>query len=101
MRKLVEFKLEDGSSVLVEIQDLGAASGLEPASKGGVLGTAKVKFEEAIETIKPVASSLVKKITSLSDPPHSIEVEFGLSLSAEAGAFVASSSVESSFKVTC
>lgn len=100
MKKLVEFPLEDGTSILVEVDEV-EAGGVVKASRGSeTIAKAQKTFEEAMDKVKPAASAIIAKIRSLSDSPDEVEVEFGLKLSAEAGAFVASAGVEANYKVT-
>lgn len=101
MKRLIEFPLEGGGTILVEVEQPEVEGGLVPAAKPGQLvkKTANT-FEEALERIKPAASVVIRKLRGLSDPPDEIGVEFGLKLSAEAGAFVASAAAEANYKVT-
>jgi len=101
MKRLIEFPLQDGGAIVVEVD--------EPAPKGGVVRAARPgeiaaragqTFEDTLEKIKPAAQAIIAKLRGLSDPPDEIGVEFGVKLSAEAGAFVASASAEANYKVT-
>ena len=102
MKKLVEFPLKDGSgSVVVEIDEPGAESGLERASRSGeIAGKATQTFEEALSQIRPVATAVIQELRSIAEPPDEIGVEFGITMNAKAGAFVASAGVEANFKVS-
>jgi len=57
-------------------------------------------FEQALDKIKPAASVIISRLRGLADPPDEIEVEFGLTLNAEAGAFVAAAGAEANYTVT-
>jgi hypothetical protein len=101
MGQLVEFPLEDGGSVLVEVH-AGAAG---PVTRGlgtrnGVTEQAQHTFEQAVARVQPAAQVLVRRLRALADAPEEIGVEFGLELSAEAGAFIAAASSTANFKVT-
>jgi Trypsin-co-occurring domain 1 len=101
MGRLVEFPLEDGGAVLVEV-DTGAAG---PVTRGlgdrrGVTEQAQQTFEEAVARVQPAAQALVHRLRALADTPEEIGIEFGLELSAEAGAFIAAASSTANFKVT-
>jgi hypothetical protein len=101
MGRLVEFPLEDGGSVLVEVE--GSAAG--PVTRGlgdrhGVTEQARQTFEQAVARVQPAAQALVSRLRTLADSPEEIGVEFGLELSAEAGAFIAAASSTANFKVT-
>lgn len=101
MKHLIEFPLEDGDSVLVEVD--------EPAPEGGVVRAARPgeiavrvgqTFESAMERVRPAAAAIIAKLRGLADPPDKVKVEFGIKLSADAGAFVASAGAEANYTVT-
>ncbi len=107
MKHLIEFPLEDGDTVIVEVDVPDGGGGLAPA--GGpptrrlsqrVVEAAGRTFEEALGSVRPAASALLRRLKELRDPPDEITVEFGLILDAEAGAVIASGSVEANFRVT-
>ena len=101
MRQLVEFPLEEGGVIVVEVDEPEPEGGLVKAARPGeVVAKAKETFEQALEKIRPAAQVIVKKLRSLADAPDTIEVEFGLKLSAEAGAVVASTAFEANYTVT-
>jgi len=101
MKRLVEFPLEDGGSIWVEVEAPEEA-GMVKAGRGvkGVSERARQTFEEALEKVRPAAQVIIQKFRDLSDSPDEIGVEFGLKMSAEAGAFVAAAGVEANYKVT-
>jgi Trypsin-co-occurring domain 1 len=99
MGRLVEFSLEDGGSVLVEVDAAGPVTrGL--GDRHGVSEQAQQTFEQAVARIQPAAQVLVSRLRAVADTPEEIGVEFGLELSAEAGAFIAAASSTANFKVT-
>ena len=100
MKQLVEFPLEDGSTILVEVES-PEGGGMVPAARGGeTVVKAQETFEAALDKVHPAASAIIAKLRDLHDPPDEIGVEFGLKMSAEAGAFVAAAGVEANYKVT-
>jgi len=99
MSSLIEFPLEDGSSLWVEASE-AAPSGLTPATRGGLPARAAQTFEAALERVRPAAQVIIQKLRSLHDAPDEITVEFGLKLSAEAGAVIAAGGVEANYTVT-
>lgn len=101
MKQLVEFSLEDGGVILVEVE-APEAPGMVPVARGaaGVTQKASQTFEAALDKIRPAAQAVIAKLRTLHDPPDEIEVEFGLKLSAEAGAIVAAAGAEANYKVT-
>ncbi|CAG0936434.1 hypothetical protein TFLX_05307 [Thermoflexales bacterium] len=107
MKRLVEFPLQEGGTMLVEVDEPEASaettrSGVVKAARPSseVIENAKKTFEEALDKIKPAAQSLIDKLGELHDAPDEIGVEFGIKFSAEAGAFIASAGVEANYKVT-
>ena len=99
MRKLVEFPLEEGGSVFVEAESLGgeATRGMRPRE---LAGEASQTLEAALTRVQPAAVAIVDRLRALADAPDEIEVEFGITLSAELGAFVAKASGDANFRVS-
>ena len=99
MKRLVEFSLEGGGTVLVEVDAL-EEPGPIPAARGEVVQRAHKTFEEALEVVRPMAQVILDKLHALHDPPDEVQVEFGLKMSAEAGALIAAASAEANYRVT-
>lgn len=108
MRRLVEFPLEGGGSVVVDVDGQGGLPGGETV-RGDVtrrLGANEVvartgeTFEAAFARIRPAATAAIGSLRTLSDRPQEIEIEFGIKLSAEVGAIIAHTAAEANFKVT-
>ena len=101
MKHLVEFPLEDGGTITVEVDEPDAGGhltrGLNPLES---TDKASRTFEAALEKIKPAAAVIIAKLRDISNPPRQLEVEFGLKMSAGAGVFIASAVTEANFKVT-
>lgn len=101
MKRLIEFPLEDGGSIVVEVDEPEPEGGVVRAARPGeIAAKAGQTFEAALERIKPAAGAIIAKLRSLSDPPDELEIEFGLKMSAEAGAVVAAAGAEANYKVT-
>ena len=101
MKRLIEFPLEDGGSIVVEVDEPEPPSGVVRAARPGeVVENARQSFEAAMERIRPVAGTLIAKLRGLHDPPDEVEVEFGLKMNAEAGAVLAAAGAEANYKVT-
>jgi hypothetical protein len=102
MKRLVEFQLDQGGSVLVEVDDpLGG-----PVMRGlgkdrsALVEKADETFEDATAALAPAARSLIARLRSLDDAPDEVGIEFGVQLSAQTGAFIASVAAEANFKVS-
>jgi hypothetical protein len=102
MKRLVEFPLDQGGSVLIEVEEPPAG----PVTRGfGKDRTALVEqadktFEAATAAVTPAARSLLARLRSIDDPPDEIGIAFGVQLSAQAGAFIASVAAEANFTVS-
>ena len=57
-------------------------------------------FEDATATVTPAARSLITRLRSIEDPPDEVGIEFGVQLSAQSGAFIASVAAEANFTVS-
>jgi hypothetical protein len=101
MKHFITFNLESGGVMTVEVDEPMAEGGLARAARPGeVIEKAGESFETAMDKIKPAAVAVIGKLRDLADPPDDIEVEFGIKLTAAAGAVLASAGVEANYKVT-
>jgi Trypsin-co-occurring domain 1 len=102
MKRLVEFPLQEGGIVLVEIDESSTGPAMRGLGKdrSTLAERADRTFEEATATVTPVARSLVSRLRAMDDPPDEIGVEFGVQLSAQTGAFIASVAAEANFRVS-
>ncbi|MFG1680781.1 CU044_2847 family protein [Nonomuraea sp. NPDC049269] len=102
MERLVEFQSDGGETLLVEVHDLPASDGAARRGWGSrpTAQEADRSFEQAVERIRPAAQAVINRLRLLSDAPDEINVEFGLGLSAEAGAFIAKTSGSANFKIS-
>ncbi len=98
MKRLVEFPLEEGGSILVQI-DEPETGGTIRAGRDETIEKARDTFEEALNRVLPAAKSVVEKLQRMGSRPDEIEVNFGITLSAHAGAFIALASAEANFGV--
>lgn len=99
MKHLVEFPLEDGSSVVIEV-DEPETGGTVRAGRNDTLAKAKETLEDALDKVLPVTKSVVEKLRSIGNKPDEIEVAFGVKLTTTAGAVIASATAEANFDVT-
>ena len=100
MKRLVGFELEEGGTIYVEV-DVPEEAGMVPASRGSeVVQHAEETFTAALDKVRPAAQVIIEKLRTLHDPPDEVAVEFGLKMSAKAGAVVAAAGVEANYKVT-
>jgi hypothetical protein len=99
VKRLISFPLESGGTVQVEVEEetgLPVTRGLHPAD---VVETVANSFEAALEPIKPAAIAVASVFRNITDAPDVVEVEFGVKLGGQAGAFIASASTEAQFRI--
>jgi hypothetical protein len=92
MDGLTEFRTEDGAVVVVEAVD--DESGARPVSRGDGPARAARTFEGALGGVRAAAESALRVFRDGSLRPDSVELEFGVKLSAEAGAVINKGSAE-------
>jgi hypothetical protein len=100
MKQLIEFDSETGITILVEVDEPEPDNVIHAGQPSEVVRKATQTFETALDAIKPIATVIVTKLRSLSDPPREMEVEFGLKLHAEVGVVLALVGAEAHYKVT-
>jgi Trypsin-co-occurring domain 1 len=97
--ELVEFPLESGGTVLVDVAPASGGPVRRGLSPEGLASRADQTLEAAFARVKPAAAALVEGLRSVADGPDQIEVTFGIRLSGEAGAMVAKTAAEANFSV--
>jgi hypothetical protein len=102
VKRLVEFSLDQGGSVLVEVDEPPGAPVMRGLGKdrSSVVEEAGQTFEDATAAVTPAARSLIARLRAIDDPPDEVGIEFGVRLSAQTGAFIASVAADANFKVS-
>lgn len=102
MKYLVEFPLEDGNTIVVEVNEWKEEDGTQRVARGvgEVLKQAPQTFEQALSKIRPATEKVITSLRELIQKPDEVEMEFGFRLSAEAGVIITSASTEANYKVT-
>lgn len=101
MKQFVEVPLEEGGSILVEVEEVEETV-IRAGGGPGEIVKAKESFESAVEMIKPVAYAIVGKMREIPESPDEINVEFGLGLKLDSSGvlkMVVSTGGEFNFKV--
>lgn len=99
MKRIVEFPLENGDSILVEM-DEPAVINDRISRRDQMVKKADQTFESALEKVQPIANVILTKVRSLHQPADEVEVKFGIKVSAELGAIIASGSSEVNYEIT-
>lgn len=101
-KQLVEFTLDGGGKFLVEVERQPTQPGEQPRPVSRVNGvsvtSASKKFDEALDEIKPVITTIVSKLKDIT--PHETEIKFGIKLTANAGIVFSSLGSELTFEIT-
>ncbi|MGW0820163.1 CU044_2847 family protein [Streptomyces sp. NPDC002845] len=93
MEGLVQFKTDDGAVIAVEAAEDEVGSRLVARGDDGTVQAART-FEGALDSARAAAASALRVFRDGSLQPDSVEIEFGVKLTAEAGALIAKSAVE-------
>jgi DNA polymerase III sliding clamp (beta) subunit (PCNA family) len=102
-KEIAQFTLDDGTPFLVEIEESESASVKRVANDtiGAQVVQAKQSFETALDQVIPVASAALNRVRrGLTTPADEVEIKFGVKLTAEAGAIIASVGGEVNFEFT-
>lgn len=101
MPQLVEFPLEGGGSVFVEVDEVRSPDGAvrRGLSPTDLVAKADETVEAAFARVKPAATALVTALRDLVDAPDEIQLTFGIRLSGEVGAVIAKTSADANFEV--
>lgn len=99
MPYLVEFPMEDGETVVVEMDD-DQLAGVAPAavSPGEVAARATQSFEKALDRLLPTIRAIGDRLREVA--PDEFTVALGVKVTAEAGVIVSKASGEANFTVT-
>lgn len=98
MKRLIEFPLEDGTTMLVEVEE-SEEEGLERVSRRDVIERAQQTLEKSLDKVRPAAQFILEKLRGLDESPDEIEVQFGLKLNAVSGVVLAAASMEANYTV--
>ena len=101
MKHIVEFPMENGEVLLVEVDDpMASGTTLRGGHGTDMVERAQLTYEQAVDKIRPAAESIVERMRHIAEPPDVISVEFGIKLNANIGAILASTSAEAQFTLT-
>jgi hypothetical protein len=97
----VTCRLEDGSSVVFEVEE-GSQAGPQPVSRiSEALEKAEQSFDRSLDSIRNFAGAVLEKLRQAPEPPQEIQLVFGLKALAEISGFaIAKASAEANYTVT-
>lgn len=96
---IYEFPTADGI-VLVEAEGPKAVGPTAVSRGGRVVAKATESFEAALAGIRPIAEGIVAQTASLATAPKEVKACFGIKLSGEMGALLASTAAEAHIEIT-
>lgn len=99
MATVVEMPLEDGTSILVEVEDNEQRLQRVGRADTVIRGTTET-LEEALRRVEPAVAAVVSQVRKLASPPDKVQLEFGVKLTAEAGVVIAKAATEANFKLS-
>ena len=101
MKRLIEFPLDGGGSMWVEVDEPEGAGGTVRAARDtGTPEKSRLYFEQAVSKIRPATETVITTLRDLIQQPDEIEMQFGFSLHAEAGVVIAAASTDANYTVT-
>jgi hypothetical protein len=98
MRDLIRFPLADGGELIVEVDDQDAGMG-RVGRLGDAAARASITYDQALDSIRRAADATLRQFRQMATRPDQVEVEFGVRLTAEAGAIMARTGGEAQLTV--
>lgn len=93
------FTIDENTPILVEFTPAPGVTRTALSSPAELAQQSEKAIESAMNTMVAMARRISSTMNAISDKPSTVEVDFGLKLTANAGALVASASTEASFVV--
>jgi uncharacterized protein YfiM (DUF2279 family) len=99
MAETVAFEIGDGrTTVFVDVAD--DEGGVRRVSRGGdAITTATATFEAGFAHVRDAAARAISQLTAMAHRPATVELEFGVRISAQAGAVIARTGADGHLKV--
>ena len=91
--RLLEFELETGGHVIVEVE--ASAGGMGPVGVGdGIVQKMQKKFEDVLDGIPTVAEAVLSRLAGLTSKPDEVSIQLGFKIEASGNLVLASTAVE-------
>lgn len=98
-KQIMQFELDDGSPVYVEVEDSGYSDRERVSRRGdSSIEKAQEHFVTALASVRPAAEAVLDTFRELNTPDE-INLEFGIKFGGKVGAIIASVDSEATFKV--
>ncbi len=100
MAEMLVLPLQDGGTVVVEVEESRAGPVTRGGRRGELVAEASETFEQALDRVLPALRSMAARVGEAARGPDEFTIEFGLRLNAEFGAVVAKTAGEANFSVS-
>jgi len=124
MQRIAIFTTEDGGEVAIQVADDGVLppetddrpAGMAPGltvrgipdgqlstrgiPSGRLVERTQQSLDEVLSHARPAVTALLRQVREQEDAPDELEVEFGIQISLEVGAYIAAASSTANFRVT-
>jgi hypothetical protein len=100
VKQLIEFPLDGGGAVLVEVEQRDEAGPQRVGRLDDVDESSEKSFQSAPGQILPAVDVMMETLSDLRCRPDEITAQFGIKLGAKAGAFIASADAGAQFTVS-
>jgi hypothetical protein len=98
--QLIELDLNEGGSVLVEVDESGRGAVTRGRGASELVAKAGKSLEDAVGQIGPAAQAIVAELRRTADWPDEVEIEFAVKLSTDANVIIARTGGEANFRVS-
>ncbi|MGW7542672.1 CU044_2847 family protein [Streptomyces sp. NPDC054770] len=98
----MEFSLGEGGSVLVRVSDEPDAAAVvtRGGSMSAVIEKAEGTFDSVMQSVRAVARGVSAQVEDFGQRPDALVVQFGVELSAQAGAIITAAGASAQLTVT-
>ncbi len=100
MKDIIVFEFEKDEQIFAEVENADYLQDELVSNCGNVIKRTTQKFGIVLSSIKTVAKSTYDNIKLTPNRPDEVSIEFGLKLSGDVSAIIASTSAEGHIKVT-
>lgn len=102
MQRIAIFTTEGGDEVAIQVADDGPAPGITTRGipSGRLIERTEQSLDDVLAHARPAVTSLLRQVREQEDAPDELEVEFGIQISLEVGAYIAAASTTANFRVT-
>lgn len=106
MQRLAIFTTADGDEVAIQVADddgsVVPAQGMTTRGipTGRLIERTEQSLDEVLSHARPAVTALLRQVREQEDAPDELEVEFGIQISLEVGAYIGAASSTANFRVT-